>query len=151
MKLPKICLRLKKNELTTQVLHIAQKNDLLQELKTMIQELKTECPNSTLQKQIISKINIDINNEQSWQRFQNYFEDLHKGFDDKIRTIAPEVSPGELRLIALLKMNLNSHEIASVLNISQEGIKKARYRLRKKLGLESSVSLEEFLNNKNFV
>ncbi len=140
-------LALQKRELTTQVLHIAQKNDLLQELKGMIRELKSECPNSNLQKKIINKINIDINNEQSWERFQNYFEDLHKGFGEKIKKIAPEVSPGEIRLISLLKMNLNSHEVASVLNISQEGIKKARYRLRKKLGLESSESLEDFLNN----
>jgi tetratricopeptide (TPR) repeat protein len=138
-------LSLKKREITTQILHIAQKNDLLQELKGMIQELKSECPNSTLQKQIINKINIDINNENSWERFQSYFEDLHQGFDEKIKELAPDVSPGDLRLIALIKMNLNSQEVASVLNISQEGIKKARYRLRKKLGLETSRSLENFL------
>jgi DNA-binding CsgD family transcriptional regulator len=47
-------------------------------------------------------------------------------------------------------MNLNSHEIASVLNISQEGIKKARYRLRKKLGLETTDSLEDFLGSMRF-
>jgi tetratricopeptide (TPR) repeat protein len=143
-------LALKKRELTTQVLHIAQKNELLQELKKMIQELKSECPNSNLQKRIINKINIDINNENSWERFQSYFEDLHKGFDDKIKNIAPEISQGELRLIALLKMNLNSHEIASVLNISQEGIKKARYRLRKKLRIQTSESLEDHLNSMSF-
>ena len=143
-------LALKKREITTQVLHIAQKNDLLQELKEMIQELKSECPNSNLQKKIINKINIDINNENSWERFQSYFEDLHKGFGKKIKVLAPEISPGELRLISLLKMNLNSQEVASVLNISQEGIKKARYRLRKKLGLGTTESLEDFLNNISF-
>ncbi|MFN2395798.1 MAG: tetratricopeptide repeat protein, partial [Bacteroidales bacterium] len=140
-------LDLKKREITTQVLHIAQKNDLLQELKEMIRELKSECPNSNLQKRIINKINIDINNEHSWERFQRYFEDIHKGFAKKIKEIAPEISPGELRLISLLKMNLNSQEVASVLNISQEGIKKARYRLRKKLGLDTNESLENFLDN----
>ncbi len=138
---------LKKREFTTQMLHIAQKNELLMDLKAMIQELKGECPDSSLQKQIIHKINIDINNERSWERFQSYFEDLHKGFDEKIKNIAPEISKGELRLIALLKMNLNSHEIASLLNISQEGIKKARYRLRKKLGLDTGESLEDFLSS----
>lgn len=40
---------------------------------------------------------------------------------------------------------LTSKEIANILNISGEGIKKARYRLRKKLGLESSDSLEELI------
>jgi len=143
-------LAIKKREFTTQILHLAQKNELLLDLKAMVQGLKSECPNSSLQKQIINKINIDINNERSWERFQSYFEDLHKGFDDKMRKIAPEISKGELRLAALLKMNLNSHEIASVLNISQEGIKKARYRLRKKLGLETTDSLEDFLGSLHF-
>jgi tetratricopeptide (TPR) repeat protein len=149
-EITKSMLALKKREITTQVLHISQKNDLLQELKEMIQELKSECPNSNLQKRIINKINIDINNENSWERFQSYFEDLHKGFAQKIKDIAPEISPGELRLISLLKMNLNSQEMASVLNISQEGIKKARYRVRKKLGLETTESLEDFLSNPRF-
>ncbi len=143
-------LAIKKREFTTQILHLAQKNELLLDLKAMIRGLKSECPDSALQKQIINKINIDINNERSWERFQNYFEDLHKGFDDKMRKIAPEISKGELRLAALLKMNLNSHEIASVLNISQEGIKKARYRLRKKLGLATTESLEDFLGSMRF-
>ena len=143
-------LTLKKREITTQVLHIAQKNNLLKELKEMILELKSECPNSNLQKKIINKINIDINNEHSWEHFQSYFEDLHKGFGQKIREVAPELSPGELRLIALIKMDLNSQEVASVLNISQEGIKKARYRLRKKLGIETAESLEGFLNSFRF-
>ena len=44
--------------------------------------------------------------------------------------------------MALLKMNLSSKEIANILNISAEGVKKARHRLRKKLGLQSSDSLE---------
>jgi len=44
--------------------------------------------------------------------------------------------------MALLKMNLSSKEIANILNISNDGIKKARQRLRKKLGIPSEQSLE---------
>ncbi len=44
-----------------------------------------------------------------------------------------------------MKMNLTSKEIANILNISNDGIKKARYRLRKKLDLETKDSLEEFV------
>jgi DNA-binding CsgD family transcriptional regulator len=47
--------------------------------------------------------------------------------------------------MALLKMNLSNKEIANILNISGAGIKKARYRLRKKLGLETTDSLEELV------
>jgi len=42
-------------------------------------------------------------------------------------------------------MNLGSKEIASILNISDMGVKKARYRLRKKLSLNSEESLEQYL------
>ncbi|MGB5236435.1 MAG: LuxR C-terminal-related transcriptional regulator, partial [Flavobacteriaceae bacterium] len=57
----------------------------------------------------------------------------------------PEITKNELRLMALLKMNLSSKEIATILNISSEGIKKARYRLRKKLDISSEESLQEMV------
>ena len=57
----------------------------------------------------------------------------------------PEVSTNDLRLMSLLKMNLSSKEIANILNISIEGVKKARYRLRKKLNLNTEESLQELV------
>ena len=42
-------------------------------------------------------------------------------------------------------MNLSSKKIANILNISNDGIKKARYRLRKKLNLATEDSLQEFI------
>lgn len=44
--------------------------------------------------------------------------------------------------MALLKINLSSKEIACILNISTDGIKKARQRLRKKMELSPDESLE---------
>jgi len=55
------------------------------------------------------------------------------------------MTKSEMRLIALLKMNLSSKDIADTLNISDEGIKKARYRLRKKPNLDSEDDLQAFL------
>jgi DNA-binding CsgD family transcriptional regulator len=57
----------------------------------------------------------------------------------------PEVSNNDLRLMSLLKMNLSSKEIANILNISVEGVKKARYRLRKKLNLNTEESQQELV------
>jgi DNA-binding CsgD family transcriptional regulator len=44
-----------------------------------------------------------------------------------------------------MKMNLSSKDIADTLNISSDGIKKARYRLRKKLNLSSDEDIQGFL------
>ena len=42
-------------------------------------------------------------------------------------------------------MNMNSKEMASLLNISVRGAEIRRYRLRKKLGLSHDQNLVEFL------
>ena len=48
-------------------------------------------------------------------------------------------------MCAYIKMNLMSKEIAPLLNISLRGVEIARYRLRKKLGLEEGENLAGFL------
>jgi DNA-binding CsgD family transcriptional regulator len=42
-------------------------------------------------------------------------------------------------------MNLSTKEIAQLMNISVRGVEISRYRLRKKLGLGSEVSLFDYL------
>lgn len=100
--------------------------------------------NRDLQK-IVNTIDINQNDDESWEGFRARFLAVHKDFEVDVKTKYPAVTINELRLMALLKMQLTSKEIANILNISSEGIKKARYRLRKKLGLESKDSLEELV------
>ena len=63
----------------------------------------------------------------------------------KLKADFPDLTPGDLRLAAYLKMNLSSKEIAPLLNISLRGIENKRYRLRKKLHLENDDNLTSFL------
>lgn len=140
-------LAMKKREMTTQVLQIAQKNEMIAELKDNIEKWKSKSPDPAFYRQIMGKINMDSVNENSWVRFRIYFDEMYQGFEERVREIAPDITAGEFRLMALMKLNLTSQEIASVLNISGDGIKKARYRLRKKIQLEQGESLEEFIAN----
>lgn len=138
-------IRFKEKELTTHALHLAHKNEVLLNLKKQVTELKNTNSNTRSYQNIINNINLDINSDGSWEQFKNYFEDVHRDFNAKVIRTYPEVSTNDLRLMALLKMNLSSKEIANILNISVEGVKKARYRLRKKLALETEDSLEELV------
>jgi DNA-binding CsgD family transcriptional regulator len=56
-----------------------------------------------------------------------------------------ELSPTELRLCTLIKLNLNIKETASVLNIEPTSVKTARHRLRKKLKLDQGQDLAAFI------
>lgn len=135
----------KEKELTTHALHLAHKNEVLLDLKSQLKALKSESPNSRNYQKVINTINLDISNDNNWEQFRAYFEDVHKDFNAKVMRNYPEVSNNDLRLMSLLKMNLSSKEIANILNISAEGVKKARYRLRKKLNLNTEESLQELV------
>ena len=138
-------LQFKEKELTTHALHLAHKNEVLLGLKSQLKELKAHHPNSRNYQNVINTINLDINNDNNWEQFRTYFEDVHKDFNTKVKRNYPGVSVNDLRLMSLLKMNLSSKEIANILNISTEGVKKARYRLRKKLNLNTEESLQELV------
>ncbi|MBT8185171.1 MAG: tetratricopeptide repeat protein, partial [Eudoraea sp.] len=135
----------KKKELTTHALHLAKKNEVLEGLKQKAKELKTAEGDQKGYQQLIRTIDFDLQDDNNWKNFAKYFEEVHKDFNGNVKRKYPDVTSNELRLLALLKMNLTSKEIANILNISQEGIKKARYRLRKKLDISTEESLQDLV------
>ena len=137
----------KKKELTTHALHLAKKNETLESLKQKAEEFKSAENSQNGYQQLIRTINFDLQDDNNWENFSKYFQEVHKDFNSNIKQKFPEVTSNELRLMSLLKMNLSSKEIANILNISPEGIKKARYRLRKKLNITTEDSLQDLVLN----
>jgi len=135
-------LEFKTKELTTHALHLAKKNEVLNDLKEKAKVLKADADADPGYQMLIQTINFDLQDDNNWENFSRYFEQVHKGFNEKAQAQFPAITNNDLRLMALLKMNLSSKEIANILNISADGIKKARQRLRKKMGLDSNISLE---------
>ncbi|WP_036383319.1 tetratricopeptide repeat protein [Muricauda sp. MAR_2010_75] len=138
-------LAFKKKELTTHALHLAKKNEVLEGLKQKAEELKQKEESKKGYQQLIRTINFDLQDDNNWENFSRYFEEVHKDFNSNVKAKYPQVTSNELRLLSLLKMNLSSKEIANILNISPEGIKKARYRLRKKLDITTEDSLQDLV------
>jgi tetratricopeptide (TPR) repeat protein len=81
--------------------------------------------------------------EDDWMQFKMLFEKVHTGFFLKLKTAYPGLTPAETRLCSLVKLGLNSHEMASMMGISTESIKKNRQRLRKKINLSKEQKLED--------
>lgn len=135
-------LEYKTKELTTHALHLAKKNEVLNDLKQKAKVLKADANADPGYQMLIQTINFDLQDDNNWENFSKYFEEVHKDFNFKAQQKFPSITSNDLRLMALLKMNLSSKEIANILNISSDGIKKARQRLRKKMGIDSNDSLE---------
>ncbi len=138
----------KTKQLATHALNMMQKNKLLQELtehiskkaETMNDAGKTELFN--IKKQLQTGLNVD----KDWDLFKIYFEQINESFFDKLKEINPKLTGNDFRLCALTKLNLSLKETASVLNISPDSVKNARYRLKKKLNLNSDQDLSQFIN-----
>lgn len=131
----------KESQLSALVLQMQQKNELMQELKDRIEQDTKTAQDTTLNK-IISK---GVNHDKEWNDFNTYFESINKNFYSKIKTAYPDISPNDLKICALIKLNMSTKEMAGILNISPDSVKTARYRLRKKLQLETEDNLTGFI------
>lgn len=142
-------LEFKKKELTAKVLQLAGKNEFLQKLEEEVNQLKSSV-DSTVNKtsrKISRMIQNDALNEDEWTQFSQEFSSVHKGFKEALKNRYGSFSKSEMRLITLLKMNLSSKDIANILRVSDEGVKKARYRLRKKMGLRTGEDLQSTITS----
>jgi ligand-binding sensor domain-containing protein len=141
-------MQFKNKELANATLHLIQKNKTLTSLKNDINQLMKNTSGSEKQmvaSNLLKKINKDLRNEKQWELFNNYFDDVHQDFINRLKEKFPDLSPKELRLCAYLRMNISSKEIAPLMNISVRGVEISRYRLRKKLNLEHDINLTEFI------
>ncbi len=134
----------KSKELASSTMSIIKKNEFLMNLKEIIERQKTELGSRYPDKYynyLNKKIDENISNQDDWQIFENNFERAHEQFFTKMKTSFPDLTPGDLRLCAYLRMNLSSKEIAPLLGISVRGVENHRYRLRKKMNLEHDNNL----------
>ncbi len=74
-------------------------------------------------------------------------EQSNQHFQLQLKSRFPELTPYDLRLCTYLKSNLSTKEIAVLLNITPDSVKKAKHRLRKKIGAFPDVDWKALLIN----
>ncbi len=134
-------------ELYAHTLHLIQKNQLLEELRNKLNEIVNDDKRDQKKqlKQLSQKISMNFGQDNYWDDFRAIFDQVHQTFFANLKTHAENLSPAELRLVALLRMNLSSADMATLLGISQDSLRVSRYRLRKKLNLAEGESLTGFI------
>ncbi|PCJ95776.1 MAG: Two component regulator three Y domain-containing protein [Flavobacteriaceae bacterium] len=138
-------IKLKQKELTRSAMNMAKKNELILELKNMMIVNKDEFSNQQRYRNLVKKLDNSIKNKEEWKRFEIIFKELHEDFFEKLLATYPSLTPKDLRLCAYLKMNLSSKEIAPLMGITLRGVEIHRYRLRKKLDIDSAQNISNFL------
>ena len=79
--------------------------------------------------------------------FETRFTGVYEAYYKKLKNLAPELTPNELRICALMRLNISTKEIALLTNRTIGTVDNTRSSIRKKLKLEEEINLQEFLLN----
>lgn len=139
---------IKNKELEIFALKFIEKNNLLNELKTKLKKLSQKDNSSSDKlKELSLAINSNLSTEQDRLEFDAQLLNLQHDFFIKLNQLEVNLTEYEKRLCSLIVIDLKSKDISSLLNISIEGVKKSRYRLRQKLNISSKENLSDFLKS----
>lgn len=99
----------------------------------LVRELEKSAINYARQEALEALAQFKISRQEDCRRFRLLFEKAFPGYWDRLKKELPELTENELMLGALFKLGFSTQEMASVLGISYDGTKKARYRFKKKI------------------
>jgi ligand-binding sensor domain-containing protein/DNA-binding CsgD family transcriptional regulator len=138
-----------RTELSFQLLKTSSRLELLQSFKDRLVKESEKRGRSEevlkFLKGMTRELNRELQSENYWDHFERNYRELHEDFSSKLKEEYPGLTKGEIRLSYLLRQQMSNKEVANVLNVSPAAVEKAKYRLKKKLGLEKADSLDEFI------
>ena len=132
----------KSSEVAGKSLSIAKQGEVIDRIKHIL-EIETDV--DKLKNEIQKAIRINAVNKHEWEIFETNLSQIHNDFILRLHKKFPALTSKDIKLCIYLKMNLSSKEIAPLMNISFRGVELHRYRLRKKLKLQSEESLYKFM------
>ena len=139
----------KNAQLSAALLQSAHKNNSLDGLKKQLREIGQEFATDAEQKrelrQIVRKIDVELSSEDYWEQFQLNFDQVHQQFSQRLHQRHPQLSPNDIRLCCLLRINMTNKEIAAIQNVSLGAVEKSKYRLKRKLDLDYDADLNLYV------
>lgn len=144
----KIDLERDRRQLVSKTLAMTEKDNLLQSILDEVNRLREEekIPVSD-SKRLDSIIRHHLSSQSDWDTVVAQFEKVHPSFVHRLKERYPKVSEGDIRLAIYIKVGMQTKQIAKMLNVQPDSVKKNRHRLRERLQLEPECSLEDVLRN----
>jgi tetratricopeptide (TPR) repeat protein/DNA-binding CsgD family transcriptional regulator len=135
-------------ELSTRILNAINKNEAMNKIILELEQLKSSGSQDIEQCYIkvnnIVKDNISL--DKDWDQFKLHFEEVNPGFFHSLSKIYPGLTQNEQKLCAYYRINLDTKEIARILNITIGSVQKGRQRLRKKMNMPSDIEFPVFIS-----
>ncbi|MEE4255400.1 MAG: response regulator [Bacteroidales bacterium] len=139
-------LEFKKKLMTENALFITRRTELGNAIIDELKQINKETQNSYRDSIFgaISKLK-NLIQGQEWKEFELRFESEHTRFREILIKLHPDLTPNEVKLCTFLRLDMSSKEISEITNQSVRALETARSRMRKKLGLQRSDNLVQYL------
>lgn len=136
-----------RERLTDFVSRMVEKSRMVEELEEQVKTLEKKVQVEDQKRlEFESQLgNMKILTQEDWDEFRSLFKKAHPGYLDRLSKDLPHLSKGEMRIFVLIYLDLTTPEAAAMLGISPSAVKKARYRLKKKLELPEDADLKVFV------
>lgn len=115
---------------------------ILEQINVMDADEKTR---ETQLRHLQQDIRLHLSGRQEWNDFQHIFEEVHPSFAATLKSRWPELSEGDIRLATYIKIGLTTKQIARMLLLQPDSVKKNRQRLRRRMGLSPEIVLEDLI------
>ena len=93
--------------------------------------------------EVIKKTTFDTNTKEFYERLDK----LSDTFYSRLHSEFPDLSRTEKRLCSLIRLKIDSRNIAIMQNITLSSLNKSRYRLRKKMNLGKDLDLDKYIQD----
>lgn len=136
------------NLLAASTMNLVVKNEFIENIKEEIKQVRVSRNAEGTQKaleSIVKEIDTTLKLQDDWKQFEHHFDRVHGDFLSRLTNEFSDLTPGEQKLCAFLRLNMDTKEIANLMSISLRGVEVSRYRLRKKLGLNKHQNLTKFI------
>ena len=126
---------------------ISRKNHFYQSMQERLSGLKVGDQKSQQKalKQVNALLLQELNTKQEWQQCFSHFERAFPFIYGLLSKQYPSLSKNDWKFILLTKLGYEMEDMMLIMGISIDGVKKARYRVRKKLRVKGSVLFKDFI------
>lgn len=139
----------KSRELVAKALFLANQNQLIEKVITSLSSVEKKEDPAGLNRQVVYLKQM-LRDSSKHENYLVHFEEVNRDFINHLNREHPDLSSNDIRFLSYIYMNLNTKEIASLLNITIDSCKRKKIRISQKLGLESSTLLYDYISNTYF-
>jgi tetratricopeptide (TPR) repeat protein len=138
-------LELRQEQLISFTQQLTDRSRIIQELEAGMQGKATPVSEPEDEHAFEQLLQMKILTEEDWRVFRIQFEQVFPGVMMRLHARFPFLTGAEQRIFLLIRLCSDTKEIADLLGISSESVRKAKYRLKKKLELGENVAIDEFI------